>query len=255
MSSNTEYIAKLSKAPLQEVIFEANWELDVHGETNQLFDPGYELAQGLFAEIVQNEFPVHKQVIPPFFPPQLLAQAQKPVHQFWKAERQWPVLQLGPGVLTVNDTEKNYVWESTFRPMAEKALDAVYKSYQSKLRFNKVNLRYIDAADFAAVPRTELFDFIRKNLQTRVEKDFEIEGSLSNLNVSQTYTLDEGSQLTLVISTGERNKVRAVVWQTAISKEGIQKTEEIKQWLVYSHSTISNLFKRMLRKEYYDSLR
>lgn len=253
MGSNTEHIAKLSKAPLQEVIFEVKWELDVHGETNTLIDPEFELAQGVFAQSVRAEFPVHKRIVPPLIPLQMVV--QKPVHQFWKGERQWPVLQLGPGILTVNDTENNYIWQTTFRPMAEKALDVVSRSYRNRLRFNRVNLRYVDAVDFAAVPQTELFSFIEKNLQLKVQNNFEIEGSLSNLNISRTYTIADGSQLTLVIATGKRNKVPAVVWQTAISKEGILSADDIKHWLVNSHGTISNLFKRMLRKEYYDSLR
>jgi len=259
MSSKVEHIVKLSRAPLQEVVFEAKWELDVHEGTNQVFDPGFELAQGLFAEAVRAEFPLHKRVMPPFIPLQALA--QKPVHQFWKGEKVWPVLQLGPGILTVNDTEKNYVWASTFRPMVDKALDAVFKSYRGDMRFNRVDLRYIDAVEFPTEPRTALFDFVKNNLQVRLEKGFDVEGSLNNLNVSQTYKLENGSQLTLVIATGLiiatglRNKVPAVVWQTAISNKGIQKIEDIKKWLVESHTTISNLFKRMLRKEYYDSLR
>jgi hypothetical protein len=26
-----------------------------------------------------------------------------PVHQFWKGENEWPVVQIGPGILVVND--------------------------------------------------------------------------------------------------------------------------------------------------------
>jgi len=44
MPGTNGHIAKLSKAPLQEVIFEAFWELDIHPQTKQSYDPGFELA-------------------------------------------------------------------------------------------------------------------------------------------------------------------------------------------------------------------
>ena len=32
----------------------------------------------------------------------------QPVHQFWKGEKEWPLFQIGPGIIMVNETAANY---------------------------------------------------------------------------------------------------------------------------------------------------
>lgn len=249
----SNHIAKLSKAPLQEVIFEAFWELDIHPQTQQSYDPGFELAQGVFAELVRERFQFHKRVAPPIVPLHLLN--HRPVHQFWTAEGQWPVLQLGPGLFTANDTEKTYIWETDFRPVIEYGLAAVVKSYRESPRFNKVSLRYIDAIELEGEFRDNFIKFVETNLQIRVLRNFDFEGTISNQSISQVYSLEDDSKLHLVISDGQRNNKPAVVWQTAVVKEKQVSVEQIKAWISQAHSTTSNLFKRMLLKEFYDSLK
>ncbi|MER3525226.1 MAG: hypothetical protein C4326_14570 [Ignavibacteria bacterium] len=80
MPGTNGHIAKLSKAPLQEVIFEAFWELDIHPQTKQSYDPGFELAQEVFAQLVQERFPFYQRVQPEILPPFLLN--HRPVHRF-----------------------------------------------------------------------------------------------------------------------------------------------------------------------------
>ena len=99
---------KLPKAPLQEVIFEVKWELSLDDQTQAFIDPGYQFGQGKFENAVAKDFPIYKSRLPADILVQMLG--HKTVHQFWKGERNWPVLQLGPGILTVNATEKNYEW-------------------------------------------------------------------------------------------------------------------------------------------------
>ena len=50
---------KLKNAPLKEVIFELRWESTLDDSGNP-YDPGYDLAQGKFADRLHSEFPVHK---------------------------------------------------------------------------------------------------------------------------------------------------------------------------------------------------
>jgi uncharacterized protein (TIGR04255 family) len=253
MPSSPNRDAKLTKAPLQEVIFEAFWELDIDPQTKENFDPGFDLAQGVFAELVREKFPLYKRIPPPIVPPALLN--RRPVHQFRKAEDQWPVLQLGPGLFTANDTEKTYIWETEFRPIIEFGLDTVIRSYREPLRFEKVGLRYIDAAELEGEFKGDFIKFIETNLQIRILRGFDLGGTIRNQSLSQVYLLEDGSTLHLTIADGRRNNKPAVVWQTAIVKEKQMAVEEIKNWISQAHSTISGLFKHMLRKEYYDSLK
>jgi len=253
MSSKSNHIEKLSKAPLQEVIFEAFWELDINSDTKQLYDPGYEFAQGIFASMVREQFPVNKRLIPATLP--LFMANHRPVHQFWTDEEKWPVLQLGPGLLTVNDTEKTYIWETEFKPVIEFGLETVLKSYQEMPRFEKATLRYIDAVELESENEDNFIKFIEKNLQIQIIKKFEISGAIQKQSINQVYKLENGSSLHLTVSDGKRNNKPAVVWQTAIMIEKYLTDQEIKKWVQEAHSVISDLFKRMLRKEYYDSLK
>lgn len=103
---------KLPKAPLREVIFELRWGLGYDPSSKQELDLGFDMAQGQFKHLVEQEFPFHRRLTPQNFPLSLFS--HKVVHQFWEAENTYPLLQLGPGLFSQNDTEKNYVWD--FRP-------------------------------------------------------------------------------------------------------------------------------------------
>lgn len=253
MLVNSERIVKLSKAPLQEVIFEARWELDIDSQTKQSYDPGFEFAIGVFEEKVREQYPIHKRLLPLGFPT-LFPQPQ-PVHQFWSGEGQWPVLQLGPGIFTANETEKNYVWESEFQPVIDFGLDALVKSYKEEPPFSTVSLRYIDAVELQDEFKDDFINFIEAKLQVQVVKGFKVEGKISQQAVSQVYKLDDGSELFLTISNGEKNGKPGIVWQTAVVKPKRASVEEIKRWIPHAHSITSGLFKQMLKKEFYDSLK
>ena len=253
MPANNGYIAKLSKAPLQEVIFEAFWELDIDSQTGQSFDPGFDLAQGIFGESLKKEFPVYKRVAPAIVPLQVLK--SKPVHQFWKGGGKWPVLQIGPGLLAANDTEKTYIWESGFRPTIEFALATLLKSYKEPLRFNKVSLRYIDVFELEGEFKEDFVKFIETNLQIHIVRNFEVAGIINDQSVNHTYLLEDGSKLHLVVSNGSRNNKPVVILQTAVVKEKQLSLDEIKSWISTAHTITSSLFKRILLKEFYDSLK
>lgn len=247
------HIPKLAKAPLQEVIFEAFWELDVDEKSRSQFDTGFDLAQGIFFNFLSKDYPYYIKKTPPLIPLQLLNRT--PVHQFWRAKDEWPVIQLGPGILAANVTEKNYVWETGFQPVILHALDALLKSYKETPRFEKLSLRYIDSVELEGEDQNNFLSFIEKNLQIKVMKQFDIPGSIKDQSISQVYKLDDESQLQIIISNGTKKDKPAVVWQTIITKEKSFSPDEIREWIVYAHTTISNLFRRMLKKEYYDSLK
>src|SRR5690349_17712708 len=120
-------MGKLPRAPLQEVIFEIRWELDIDPSNNQQLDMGYALAQGKLQEIVKAEFPHYQRKMPHGFPDQLFK--YQTVGQYWTKPDTWPVLQLGPGIFTINATEVNYDWVDTYYPLIGRALTWIYRAY------------------------------------------------------------------------------------------------------------------------------
>jgi len=116
-------MSKLPNAPLQEVILEVKWELSLDQSTKTFIDPGFELALGKFHNSLVENFPFAKTKVPHQIPIQMLGHQTK--LQFWTGENVWPVVQLGPGILAINDTDKNYEWAKTFYPLVQKALSSL----------------------------------------------------------------------------------------------------------------------------------
>lgn len=177
----------------------------------------------------------------------------KPIHQYWKAELTWPVVQFGPGILTLNDTEKNYIWEDNFRPNIETALESLLQSYKREMPFNKISLRYIDSIDLPD-GGIEPKEFIGENFQTSINNQFSVPGKLSGLNIHQIYSLADGTNISINIQTAKNtvNKKNAIVWITGAEKSGTGfRKDDITEWVDKSHKILSETFVKMLNPDFY----
>lgn len=244
-----EYIPKLNNAPLLEVILEVRWEIET-SEEKIVYDPGFELAQGVFASKISQELPYYKRIGPAVSPP-----AYKAVHQFWKAEREWPVVQLGPGIMTVNDIGTNYEWDASFKPLVIRALQALNISYKANIRYNFFLLRYINAL---AVPKeVNFYSFVEDVLQIRIEKRFDFQGTFDDFAFSETYSLPNESEINLAANSGVNiaTQQQALIWQLSVIKNAALGFEEINSWIEESHVHTSSLFRKIISQKYYDSFK
>ncbi|MFN9108791.1 MAG: TIGR04255 family protein, partial [Bacteroidota bacterium] len=130
---------KLSKAPLKEVIFELQWN-GIVNNFGMPEDVGFDLSQGKFADLIKGEFPVHKKLVEENPSVRTFG---VPIHQYWTGELQWPVVQHGKGILTVNETEGGYMWENSYKALILRTIDYLRNSYELDLEFNRVKLQYI----------------------------------------------------------------------------------------------------------------
>lgn len=245
------YPDKLPRAPLQEVIFQVLWEVGFD-EQGRPTDPGYEFAQGRFEASAVKEFPVYRRTMPENSPVRIYP---KPVHQFWKGEGHWPLVQLGPGILAVNDTERNYRWSGGFRELIASALGWLEASYKRNLNITQLDLRYIDAV---TLPEGEwdVSAFVNRNFRMRLINDFPVAGAQTNLNVGQTFALKEEKQLSFVVSSGTNADGRpAVVWQIAVIGNQQMSLEQVKRWANEAHEITHDTFIQTITDEFYDSFR
>lgn len=244
--STHKHIEKLPNAPLQEVVFELLWDIE-NDAAGYPFDPEFEMAQGIFAQKVRNQFPHQVRTIPEAFPIKIYP---KPLHQFWKGENIWPVLQIGPGILAVNDIEENYTWRN-FREVIGYATKSLLRSFQKQMVIKNVSLKYIDAIE---IPDKNYQAFINENFNINLTNISEPIGQLSNLSINETYSLDESGNYNLIITSGiSKNNKPAIIWQSGIYKKNKLKTEEITEWLDYAHQIISNQFKKQIKESFYGS--
>lgn len=240
---------KLPNAPLQEVLFEIYWDLD-YNANGFPFDNDFGLAKGKFSALIENNFPFAEQLLP-----ENITIPQQVALRFWTAEKNYPVIQIGHGVLTVNDTEKNYIWEDNYKPLILETIDFLQKSYKKVLKYNRLRLKYIDAVDISDDEYANVKVFIKENLQVSLENTFEIADLAKDIQIGQSFKLADNSNFSLTISTGfnQQKQQYAVVWSLEVDKSGDFSQDEITDWLEFAHSKTSDTFKNMLNPTFYDS--
>jgi len=155
-------------APLVEAVFEVRWGTPVssnQGIPEFKFDEeDSTLFAGLFRAAAKADFPIYRKInelVPPNFPYVVK-------HQFWSANNGWPCLQIGLGILTVNQVNNGYIWKS-FKSTCLKALEYLDKAHHLQLAGIPgigVELRYQDA--FPLKDGEGDSDFVSKRAQITV---------------------------------------------------------------------------------------
>jgi len=88
-------MSKLPKAPLLEVIFELRWQIKQKSDLTK-----YQYLIGDLYSAIKKTYPVRESLAPPEVPTDILI--NNPVHRFRKDKNQYPLVQIGPGLLTLN---------------------------------------------------------------------------------------------------------------------------------------------------------
>ena len=130
-------MSKLPKAPLVEVVFELKWDIKMKSD----LDDFQYLYGDLYANL-KDEFPNRERLTPLEIPFDALINI--PVFRFTKNENKYPLIQIGPGVISINTLNEFYVWED-FRENIHKLLD-ILKDIYPKFQTLKIipALIYID---------------------------------------------------------------------------------------------------------------
>ena len=134
----------LPNKPLVEAIFELRWALKDQGTGLPPQDPGFRITLGRYYDAVKKEYPILVDLPSSQVPEEMTAYSVR--HQFRVKENQWPLTQIGPGILTVNDTDA-YTWPD-FQSRIESVVDVIFKAYPSeiaKFKPTRLELRYMDA--------------------------------------------------------------------------------------------------------------
>lgn len=246
-----DHVEKLPNAPLQEVIFELHWKLDVDPASGIAYDSNFDIAAGRFDVLASTKLPFSRRLIPSLAP--LIAFPHKPVLQYWKEEGIYPVMQIGHGIFTANETEKNYQWHD-FKAVIEEGLEWLHKSYKNNLFIEFVELRYIDAIEITPEDEKNLLDYLNKNLNVSIVNSNEIPGSLSDFQLIQKLRLDNGDSLNLVFANGVRNieQSKVLLWHTSVSNSSQIKRDNLTDWVEKAHQVCSDLFRKMISPELYE---
>lgn len=238
----------LKNKPLVEAIFEFRWALHEE-QPGILIDPHYPVLVGMIYEKVQAEYPYHEKLPTASLPDAIAGYVVQ--HRFRTAEKGWPLIQIGAGIMTMNDTH-GYTWDG-FKESIIKALHVLFDIYpESKdLRSKNIALRYIDAIDFD-YEKDNVMDFLKENMHVGISLRRDLFDDTGILEVPSILDLrlsfpcqNPNCAVSVRFFKGERDNKEALLWETVVeSIEGQtpNSIEDIIRWTDEAHSRAHEVF-------------
>ena len=240
---------KLPRKPLAEAIFEAHWLLKPGDAPEMQRDPHYKFLLGSLFSAVKEKYP-HYEELPIASVPEEMA-PHMVQHRFRSKPGGWPLIQLGPGVFTVNETE-GYDWEVFERSINDgiHLLIDVYPVRQD-LKFDVLTLRYINAV-IIDPERDDLLNF----LATKMGTSFSFPARIFERGIVRPKPLDITSQfvfpcdkprgfLLLKFGMGRRAERPALVFELLfMSKKGDipPMPDGFAEWARAAHGVVEDTF-------------
>ncbi len=257
----------LTKAPLVEVIFELRWGKQIpmeHGVSVD-FDPAEQaFLPGEFKRIAEQKG--FREVEALAKPHQMMMPYQA-AHRFRKSKDTWPCLQIGMGILTVNQVNEGYEWES-FRKSAQLGLTMLEQAHPHGLKElpgKALVLRYLDGF---LLPEGEqsFVKFMSENLAIRLQFPDSLLESEHFEGVVRTpefaFTLEAPKlkgKLVCRLQPGQRDGKDAFVANIAVISSGDDVVglarEGMMEWFEKAHTIQREFFRNFLEPKYIESLK
>jgi uncharacterized protein (TIGR04255 family) len=240
---------ELPHKPLVEAIFEVKWDLakPTTGQIESKLISDYKLLPGRLYDLLKDKYTYHELVFPAELPSELMP--YQPQHRFRSGENAWPLVQLGLGVLTVNDTE-GYLWRP-FKSYCDEALTALHtiQGESGRSSYNLLALRYIDAIRIESNDPQDPIAFCSQllHLPIAIPQDLFLPGitetpNALKLQFSLPCTSPVGNA-SVALSTGRLKSDLAIILETLVKSEGDQtRSVDIGGWLEQAHDVLSDWF-------------
>ncbi len=242
-------MSKLPKAPLVEVVFELRWEI---AEKADLMQVEY-LYGDIYAEL-KDKYPYRERILPIEIPVDLTV--NKPVFRYRANKNSYPLIQLGPGLITLNTVDKLYYWESFFND-AEELIHAFLKVFNVReKRSIQPSLLYLDFFPFSFKTHDAL-QFVNQNLNITIKQSFlDQVDQPKDINIGIAYEIDMGDLRVSLQKGSNKMKKEGILMQSRINGKAIEPTlQQIKGWLNESHDICSTLFKNLTKGQLYESFK
>jgi uncharacterized protein (TIGR04255 family) len=236
--------------PLVEAIFELRWELKTDPETGRMRDPSYPMMYGRLYERLKKDFPFVEDLPSNQAHPE--ATPFIPRHRLRKEKNGYPLLQVGPGILTVNDVKDGYSWHS-YKVLILRLVECIIELFpeETPLNFVKCEMRYVNAIRFD-LSRESPLSFLAEKLHTKIELDPAI-SILNKLNerpnavaLNLAYALEKPiGNLALQMQLGQVEGKPAYILQSLVQSHGELVPAELESfmgWLEDAHEVSLNCF-------------
>ena len=238
----------LNNKPLIEVIFELRWELEEQSHGTKI-DPHYKILIGSIFDKIRDKYGVHELLPTASMPDEIAGYVIQ--HRFRSSPNGWPLIQIGPGIITLNDTT-GYNWDD-FEKRVDKMIKALFDAYPSSnnLKPNTLLLRYINAIDFD-YGSENIFSFLKENMKIGMDIDSQLfeDNKVKNLPLDfdlrfsfSSLTPDGIFQLRFV--RGKKTGTDALIWEIIVQSSGNiipKNVDEIIVWIKGAHDLIYDWF-------------
>lgn len=244
----------LPNKPLIEAIAEIKW-----GKESEL-DPGFEIIVGRLYERLQAEYPEIEDLPIVQVPPAMTIHMVR--HRFRRKKEGWPLVQIGPGILTINETEA-YQWND-FSSRVKSVLAKLYDAHPFRERINisQLLLRYINAIEFDYLSQ-DLTAFLLKKMRTQISIPRElfqqapVREKPHGLNLQLTFpTETPRGAFHLGFGTGQKKDKLALMWELQMRSTGPDVPEmplAFDAWLTSAHGLAEQWFFEIVKGELLES--
>ncbi len=242
----------LKNKPLVEVLVEIRWHLESPA-AYVFVDPHYKILLGRLYDRVRVLYPEHEQLPTAIMPDEFAGYVIQ--HRFRKATNEWPLIQVGPGIFTINETA-TYMWDD-FRSRAISAVKELFDAHPSPeaLKITSLLLRYIDAKPF---------DYSQDNVLAFLDKKMGVDVSLPGSLFEDTGIISTPRSLTiqasfacanppgtvvLGIGTGTSSDQQALVWETMVQSaepDIPMMPDNFETWLDAAHAITHDWFFKLI---------
>jgi len=243
----------LKNPPIVEALVEVRWTLEKSSGPMPI-DPHYEFLLGSFYEHIKNDYPFRERLPSASIPDEVTGSVVK--HRFRVEKDKWPLIQIGPGIMSVNETEKYTTFEK-FKPLAVKAVNDLFDAHPNRdeLDIKSLVLRYIDAKEID-YSQENICNFISNKMHIPIElPDFLFQdGRLEKMPTSLSWRTSlrcnkpEG-MATLSFSTGTRAGKSALIWEQILHSKDDDidvMPDEFESWIESAREVIDNWFWKLI---------
>jgi uncharacterized protein (TIGR04255 family) len=243
-------IPPLLNSPLVEAIFELRWEILTDQQTGRMRDPAYPMMYGRLYERLKKDFPLIEDLPTTQVHPEANPYVVR--HRLRKEKNGYPLFQVGPGVLTVNEA-KGYSW-SSFKSIILRLIESIVDLYPSgsvPVNFIKAEMRYVNGIRFDA-SRDHPLAFLSDKLHMKIELDpglfavNEMSDKPNGVSLNLAYSLLQPvGNLLLSAQLGQIDSKPSYVVQSVIQSVGEvvpHDKETFEPWLGAAHDVAENCF-------------
>jgi len=253
----------LKNKPLVEAILEIRWHLlqpvKIAGPAQMLMpaiDPHYRILLGRLFDRFQTDYPVHEQLPTATIPDEMAAQIVQ--HRFRSAKDDWPLVQVGPGVFTVNDTHR-YTW-TDFQKRGNEAVERLYSAHPcvAEFRIESLVLRYIDAVEYN-YKEENAFAFLQDKMKVAVSlppslfQETGVENRPDTLSWQATFQCSKPpGRVHVSFATGQKEDKPAILWQTTVQSAGDDlpnMPDGFPDWFDAAHEITDDWFFKLIEGE------